>query len=169
MSKSWFNVITITTIVLSILLASSSFTVKAVDSGAPFSIIIEPDDLTVNVGDEVTYEISIEADEGFNESINFELEVSALTWQTSFEVGFMDPPYPQEFTYSFIIPEEIPIGITATAIVRGTSGVYEVEETVKLTIQKPIPGFPIESVILGTASLVVILWVTKRERPQIFT
>ena len=55
----------------------------------------------------------------------------------------------------------------------GVSGEDSVQEIVSLTIKTPsginIPGFPIESIILGGASVIVILWITKRAKPVILT
>ena len=145
------------------------FSLKIVYSDGPFTLSIEPEEQEVDVGDEVTYYIGVIAEEGFNESIRFDLEVSALAWNTVFDLGVLDPPYPFEFNYTFTIPEEIPIGVTGTAIITGYSGDYRVEEMVTLTIKKPsgfnIPGFPIESIILGGASVILILWITKRTKP----
>ena len=166
MKKNWLRVMTILMIIL-------GFAVNLVYSDAPFTLSIEPEEQEVFVGDTVTYEILVEVEEGFNESIEFELEASVLSWSETFDLGVLDPPYPFEFTYSFVVPEEIPVGGTGTAIITGVSGEDSVQEIVSLTIKTPsginIPGFPIESIILGGASVIVILWITKRAKPVILT
>jgi hypothetical protein len=164
MKKNLLRVMTIILIILGI-------AVNIVYSDAPFTLSIEPEEQEVDVGDTVTYEILVEVEEGFNESIEFELVASVLTWSETFDLGVLDPPYPFEFTYSFEVPEEIPVGGTGTAIITGVSGGESVQETVTLTIKTPsginIPGFPIESIILGGASVIVILMLIKRPNPTI--
>jgi len=117
-------------------LLSCSWISGAIAESAPFTISIEPKEMTANVGDEVTYSMSISADEGFNEPIYFELDISALGYQVTLDVGQQDPPYPKDFEYSFTLPSEIPIDVTAEGVMTATSGDYVVQETVKITIKQ---------------------------------
>jgi hypothetical protein len=133
---------------------------------APFSIKIEPKDAKRKVGESVKYECTIDASPGFDDPIHFEITVKALSYEVTHQVGTIDPPYPQDFSYTLVIPEEIPLAVTATATIKGTSGEHVVEESVKLTIEKPfeIPGFPVESVIFGLITGALLLWMFQRRQ-----
>lgn len=122
-------------LIISVLLFWSWIDV-AISESAPFTISVEPKEMTANVGDEVTYSMSITADEGFNDPISFKLDISALGYQVTLDVGQQDPPYPKDFEYSFTLPSEIPIEVTAEGVMTATSGDYVVQETVEITIKK---------------------------------
>lgn len=126
-------------IMITILLALSAVYMSGAEAATedvPFSISVEPEKMTANVGDEVTYSMRIDADEGYNESIHLVLDISALGYQVTLDVGKQDPPYPKDFEYSFTIPSEIPIDVTAEGVLTATSGSYVVQETVEMTIKK---------------------------------
>jgi hypothetical protein len=133
---------------------------------APFSIKITPKEAKVKVGDSVKYECTIEASPGFDDPIHFEITVKALSYEVTHQVGTIDPPYPQDFSYTLVIPKEVPLAVTGTATIKGTSGEHVVEETVKLTIEKPfeIPGFPVESIIIGLITGALILLMFQRRQ-----
>jgi hypothetical protein len=136
---------------------------------APFSIDITPKDAVVKVGDTVKYKCMIEASPGFDDSITFTIRVKALGYDVTQNIGTVNPPYPQEFSYDLVIPESIPLGMEATATIIGESGEHTVEENVKLSIKKEgIPGFPIESIIVGLATGALILWMLQRRQGHKF-
>ena len=114
--------------------------VIAPESGAPFSIEVDPEKLSAKAGDEVTYQLRIVVEEGFNGSIELELEVTALGYSVTFDLETQNPPYPKEFEYSFTIPSDIPVGVTAEGVLRGTSGEHVQEEHVEISIQSSGDG-----------------------------
>lgn len=101
---------------------------------APFTINVQPKKTTVKPGDFVTYQLSINADPGFDDPIDLTLHVSALVYGTTFEIGEQHPPYPKTFEYSLQIPEDIPTGITGKGVLVATSGGYVEEEEVEITL-----------------------------------
>jgi len=101
----------------------------------PFSIDVEPNKLSAKGGDEITFSLRIDAEEGFNGSINIELEVTAMGYDVTFDVGTQSPPYPKEFDYTITIPSDIPVDVTANGILRATSGEMIQEEYVEINIQ----------------------------------
>jgi len=107
----------------------------AVEPDAPFSIEVEPNKLSAKGGDEITFRIRISADEGFSGSIELELDVSALSYDATFDVGTQSPPYPKEFEYSYTIPSDIPVDVTAQGVLRATSGENVREEHIEISIQ----------------------------------
>ena len=165
MNKLWFKIILIGIIVPVVYPILCAYSLDA-----PFFINIEPKEVDARVGDEVTFECKIEASPGFKESITFKIRVKTSFWNMTHHVGTIDPPYPQEFSYDLEIPKEIPgeeVTVTATiigtSVARGTEREYTVQESVKLTISGPsIPGFPIESIIIGLAIGILIIWMMQR-------
>lgn len=119
-----------------------------VESEAPFSIDVEPEKLSVKAGDEVTYQLRIDAEEGFNGSIDLELEVTALGYSITFDLETQNPPYPKDFEYTFTMPSDIPLGVTAQGVLRATSGEHVQEEHVEISIQESDNGEGIFSWLL---------------------
>jgi len=111
-----------------------------IQASAPFSIDITPKTATVKAGDSITYHIQVNASSDFNDAISFTLDVSVATYNASFNLGIVNPPYPKEFNFSFNSPSETPATVTGIAVVKGTSGSYVQTETVQLTIQSQAPG-----------------------------
>jgi len=103
-------------------------------NGAPFSIDVEPEKVTAEPGDEIIFNIRIEAEEGFTASIEIELEISVLVFSVTLDLGTVDPPYPKEIKVTVNIPSDIPDG-DAQGILRGIGGEHTVEENVEITIQ----------------------------------
>jgi hypothetical protein len=134
-------------------------------AGDPFNIDIEPKEASISTQKKVTYNCKIEASPDFDESISFKIRVNSSFWNIEQHMGTIDPPYPQEFSYDLEIPEYLPEEATVTVTIIGTSAArgiereYTVQESVKLTIHGPsIPGFPIESVIIGLILGILIIW-----------
>jgi len=101
----------------------------------PFSIDVEPNKLSAKGGDEITFSLRIDAEEGFNGSINIELEVTAMGYDATFDFGTQSPPYPKEFDYTITIPSDIPVEVTANGVLRAISGEMVREEYVEINIQ----------------------------------
>ena len=161
MKKFWFKIILLGIIVLLVYPISCAYSLDA-----PFSINIEPKEVDASVGDEVTFNCKIEASPGFNEPITFTIRVKALILDVTHPVGTTDPPYPQEFSFSFKIPK-VPVDMTGTATIIGTSGEHTVQESVKLHIRAhayaEITSLEIVTgpkVLNVTQTSAVIFWVT---------
>jgi len=159
MNKLWYRITLIGIIVLVVYPILCAYSLDA-----PFFINIEPKEVDARVGDEVTFECKIEASPGFNEPITFTIRVKASLWEVTHPICTTDPPYPQEFSYSFEIPKENPgEEVTGTATIIGTSVEHTIQESVKLTIKGPsIPGYPIESIIIGLTIGILIIWMMQR-------
>lgn len=120
---------------------------------APFSINVEPKSLSAKAGDEVTYTLRIEAEEGYDGVIAFVLDVSALGYSTTLDLGTQFPPYPKDFEYSYTIPSEIPEGVTIEGVLTATDNMgYVQQENVEISIQSTGPGGDILSWFLKALS-----------------
>ena len=102
---------------------------------APFSISVDPKKKTVKAGDDVTYTIEISADAEFSESIYITLEVEALSYHDTYDLGSQDPPFPKEFQYTVPIPEDVPGSITIHGTITGSSMEHTVSEEVQVNIK----------------------------------
>ena len=120
------------TIILSLLLLT--LLPLNVSAQAPYSISVEPQEASAEPGDTIDFTVTINADPGFEDSIYIELEVTALTYSEIYFSETIFPPYPVDYEYSFMVPEDAPKSVTVTGIIRGVSGDYLVEEEVKVRI-----------------------------------
>lgn len=130
-----------TLVLLMILLTSILFSGWVVaQSEAPFNISIEPKTVSAEAGEEVFYTLQIEAQEGFEGSISFVLEVTALGYGATLDLGSHGPPYPREFTRGVTLPPDVPAGVTARGVLTATSGEFVREEVVEITIKSSGKG-----------------------------
>ena len=138
MKKDYFSGVNIIILVV-FFIASISYIYSiegAVEPDPPFSIDVEPNKLSAKGGDEITFSLRIDAEEGFDGSIGLELEVTAMGYDATFDVGTQSPPYPKEFDYTITIPSDIPVDVTANGVLRATSGEMVQEEYVEISIQR---------------------------------
>jgi len=96
--------------------------------------------LSAKGGDEITFTLRIDAEEGFNGSIGLELEVAAFGYDAKFDIGTQKPPYPKEFEHTITMPSDIPVDVTAQGILRATSEEDVQEEYVEISIQSSGEG-----------------------------
>ena len=115
--------------------AIPSSSAQTVGSSAPFSFSITPSSVNLKPGDQVTYHITIDASSGFADKVSFTLQISALAYSTTLDLGSVNPPYPKAFDYSYTLPSDIPVSVTAKGICTATSGVYSQTQEVQISIQ----------------------------------
>jgi hypothetical protein len=118
--------LTITIVVLQIVIVGAQ---------APYEIEISPMYAEIEKTDPITYTVDITASPGFEEPIDIVLEVSVLTETRTYEFGTAYPPYPQTFTKTITVPEEVPAGVTIEGKILAISGSTVVEEDVELKIK----------------------------------
>jgi hypothetical protein len=118
--------------------------VPVVAQEAPYGFTVSPVSAEGKPGDTITYYITIAAETGFNNSIDFSMDVSAMGYSKNFVLGTYQGPYPRSFTYVLTIPENVPTGVTAAVTINGRSGGYlHIQE---LTLKIKGSGGPIEDI-----------------------
>jgi hypothetical protein len=108
--------------------------VTTVIQGPPeFSLLVTPVEARAPPGETVLYNLTVEPRGGFDHRIALRLDVSALfLYRESFDLGTIDPPYPKTFEYRFVVPADVPSGITVKGVISGEGGGYR--DTVDLIL-----------------------------------
>ncbi|HMZ32135.1 MAG: hypothetical protein ACP5NU_02685 [Methanomicrobiales archaeon] len=76
-------------------------------------MIVTPVEARAKPGDTILYVMAIEPKGGYDEPVSLRLEVNALLlYRESFDLGDIDPPFPKTIEYRFVVPSEVPGGIT---------------------------------------------------------
>jgi hypothetical protein len=79
--------------------------------------------------------MSIEPKGGFDQPVSLRLDVSALfLYHNSFDLGTVSPPYPLTMEYSFVVPGEVPAGITVKGVLSGEGGGHKEEQVLVLIV-----------------------------------
>jgi hypothetical protein len=90
-----------------------------------FSLLVTPVEARAPPGGTILYSITVEPKGGFDDRIALRLDVSSLFfYRESFDLGTIDPPYPKTFEYRFVVPGDIPSGITVKGVLSGNGGGY---------------------------------------------
>jgi len=112
-----------------------TLTTTPVIQGPPaFTLLVTPVEARAPPGGTVGYTMTIEPKGGFDDPINLRLTVSALAlYRETFDLGTVDPPYPKVFEYRFIVPPDVPSGITVRGVLTGEGGGYQ--DTADLILQ----------------------------------
>jgi len=105
-------------------------------SGPPsFTLIVTPVEARARPGDTIRYTLSIEPKGGFDQPVALRLDVSALfLYHNSFDLGTVSPPYPTTLEYSFVVPGEVPGGITVKGVLSAEGGGYSDEQDLVLLV-----------------------------------
>ena len=91
-----------------------------------FRLLVTPVEVRARPGDAVLYSMTIEPQGGFDEPVSLRLDVRALfLYQESFDLGTIDPPFPKTVSYRFVVPSDVPAGITVSAVLTGEGGTYQ--------------------------------------------
>jgi hypothetical protein len=79
--------------------------------------------------------MTIEPKAGFDKSVSLHLEVNALfLYRESFDLGYIDPPFPRTIEYRFVVPSGVPGGITVKGHLTAEGGGHKEEEDLILQI-----------------------------------
>jgi hypothetical protein len=90
-----------------------------------FQLLVTPVEARVRPGDTIVYSLTVEPEGGFDEPVSLRLDVRALfLYQESFDLGTIDPPFPKTVDYLFVVPSDIPAGITVSGILTAEGGEY---------------------------------------------
>lgn len=108
--------------------------VTATSAAAPFSFQISPASATGRAGDTITYSGSVTAQPGFTGPVQLSLAASAGIFHQTYDLGTLQAPYPQSFTYPMTIPDSIPANMNLNGVVTATSGTAVQKQSVHLAV-----------------------------------
>ena len=93
-------------------------------SGPPgFTLLATPVEVRARPGEVVTYTLTIEPRGGFDAPVSLRLDVNVLfLYRNSFDLGTVSPPYPRTVQYPFMVPSDVPLGITVKGVLSGEGG-----------------------------------------------
>ncbi len=98
-----------------------------------FRLLVTPVEARARPGETILYTMTIEPEGGFNEPVSLHLDVRALLlYQESFDLGTIAPPFPRTIEYRFVVPPDVPAGITVSGIMTGEGG--DSRDTVSLLL-----------------------------------
>ncbi len=108
-------------------LPAQTLTTAPVIQGPPtFTLLVTPVEARAPPGGTVHYTLTIEPKGGFDDQISLRLTVSALAiYRETFNLGTVDPPYPKVFEYQFVVPSDVPSGISIRGVLTGEGGGYQ--------------------------------------------
>lgn len=114
----------------------SPVTMEPTPSGPPgFSLFVTPIEVRARPGEVVTYTLTIEPRGGFAAPVGLRLDASALfLFRNSYDLGMVDPPYPRTVQYPFVVPGELPAGITVRGLLSGEGGGHREERELVLVV-----------------------------------
>lgn len=112
-------------------------TTEPTPSGPPgFTLFVTPVEVRARPGEVVTYTLTIEPRGGFAAPVALRLDASALfLFRNSYDLGVVDPPYPRTVQYPFVVPSELPTGITVRGVLSGDGGGHREERDLVLIVR----------------------------------
>jgi hypothetical protein len=140
----------ITLLCLILLLLSVVGTVAAAET--PFQVTVSPAVAEGAPGGSVLYTITITSASGFRDPIVVTMDVSSMGYSRHIDVGTYRGPYPATYTYTMDIPSNTPGGVSADVKVVSSSGAYQQQQLLTLTITGQ--GGPLDAFIGTITSLV---------------
>jgi hypothetical protein len=88
-----------------------------------FHMTVTPTEVRARPGDPIDCEVLIQPENGFNESVDLELEVDAgPVFGGTYHAGVMKPPYPKTYKYRVVVPQQAPAPLTVNGTLRATGG-----------------------------------------------
>lgn len=103
-------------------------------AAAPFSFRISPVSATGHPGETITYSGEVTAQPGFTGPVQISLAASAGIFRQNYDLGTLQAPYPQKFTYPLTIPDNLPGNVNLNGVVTATSGSAVQKQTVQLAL-----------------------------------
>jgi hypothetical protein len=112
-------------------------TTEPTPSGPPgFTLFVTPVEVRARPGEVVTYTLTIEPRGGFAAPVALRLDASALfLFRNSYDLGVVVPPYPRTVQYPFVVPSELPAGITVRGVLSGDGGGHREERDLVLIVR----------------------------------
>lgn len=100
----------------------------------PFTLSVSPASASGKRGETISYTLRIEGGEGQTEPIHFTLKAGALFFQETYDLGDELPPFPKTSVYQFLVPSNIPPGITINGVLTATGAGQTREQPVTLNV-----------------------------------
>lgn len=94
---------------------------------APYSITVELENITINQGEDLVLLIGIQAEEGFNSTVELELEIYFVGYNLSMNLFPLYPPFPRMQEAIIEIPQ-LADGGGAMGVLKASSGEYVLEQ-----------------------------------------
>ncbi|MDD1716190.1 MAG: hypothetical protein LUQ01_04255, partial [Methanolinea sp.] len=114
---------------------TSPVTTSAPTGPASFQISVSPVNTRARAGDIVPYAMVITAENGFSQPVSLSIEVNALmVFRQTYDLGVVQPPFPNSLTYEFTVPGNVPSGVTINGLLRASGGGIERQQTLTLQI-----------------------------------
>lgn len=106
---------------------------QVVQGPPAFRLLVTPVEVRARPGEAVLYSMTVEPEGGYDEPVSLRLDVRALfLYQESFSLGTIDPPFPRTVQYRFVVPPDVPSGITVSGVLTGEGG--DSRDTVSLIL-----------------------------------
>ncbi len=119
----------------SIIPTTAVATTRTVSGPPSFTLLVTPVEARARPGDTIRYTLSIVPKGGFDQPIALRLDVSALfLYHNTFDLGTVSPPYPTTLEYSFVVPGEVPGGITVKGVLSAEGGGHQEEQDLVLIV-----------------------------------
>lgn len=122
-----------------------------------FSITVSPVDTSAYAGRGLDYNLTIAAAPAFQRPIQLSLEIDALVTSFRFDLGRVNPPYPQSISRTVPVPSYLPGGIRVTGHIVGESDGTRVATDVYLTILGTDVSLPDSIMLSGAAAVLIAL------------
>ncbi len=100
----------------------------------PFMLSVSPASASGRPGETISYTLRIDGGEGQTEPIHFTLTAGALFFSQTYDLGEEQPPFPKTSVYQFIVPGNIPSGITINGVLTATGAGQTREQPVTLMV-----------------------------------
>lgn len=100
---------------------------------APFSITVDPDNITVMTGEDIVFTISIEAEEGFASVVELELELNFVGYNMTINMFPLNPSFPRMQEATIEVPSRARAGV-AKGVLKAISGEHIVIKTVQILL-----------------------------------
>lgn len=99
-----------------------------------FSFTVRPVKTSAPAGGTVVYHTRIESEGRFSGPVTLSIRVTAPFYDTTFDLGQVEGPYPRELEYPFTVPGYVPAGVTIKGDLMAVGGGRTVQKTVSLVV-----------------------------------